>query len=698
VTIADLIIKIGVDTKGAEASITGFASKVGSGFRKALVPAAAIIGGAAIGAKKLVDAASDMNETVSKTGVVFGKSAPAVVKWGEGLAKSFGISKQAGLDAVSTFGTFGKSVGKTGDALVKFSEPLVQAAADLASFHNVPVDQALEDIRSGLSGEVEPLRKYGILLNDAALRQQALRMGLVKTTKNALSPQNKMLASQALILKKLGPAHGDFARTANSAANTERTQAAETANLTASLGSGLLPIYQALQGILLKATAVMTAHQGVVKAVAVAVIGLAAGVVLVNAAMAVYSAGAIVVSAATKLWAAAQWLLNAAMAGNPIVLVVAALVALGAALVIAYTHSETFRRIVTEAWAAIKAVAMEVLGWLMANVPAAWAAIQAISASIWNAIVGIVTAVWGRIRGVVMTALGAVKALVQADLQIVKGIIDVVMGLIHGDWSRVWNGIKEITGGILNGIVALIRGVMGTAAAAARALGQAILDGIIGILKTIAGKVTSALSALWGALKGMVGRALSAGAEIGRAIIDGIANGIRGALGNALGAIESAGGSILGKAKSFLHINSPSLLFAREIGGPIMEGIAKGMADNSGMMLGPFQDAKYAVDDWANTKGVDNFTGLGATMAAALHGGMAGGFKAAEGPIATAIGNSTFNNDGLDAPFANAIAKGGLSELGGGDVYLDGAKVGKVMRGSFYGVKRRTGGLAFEGS
>jgi hypothetical protein len=77
---------------------------------------------------------------------------------------------------------------------------------------------------------------------------------------------------------------------------------------------------------------------------------------------------------------------------------------------------------------------------------------------------------------------------------------------------------------------------------------------------------------------------------------------------------------------------------------------------------------------------------------------MAGGFKAAEGPIATAIGNSTFNNDGLDAPFANAIAKGGLSELGGGDVYLDGAKVGKVMRGSFYGVKRRTGGLAFEGS
>lgn len=694
-TIADLIIKIGVDTKAAEAELTGFAGSVHKGFRKALVPAAAAIGVAAIGAKKLIDAASDMNETVSKTKTVFGASSAGVIKWGDTLAKGFGISKQAGLDAASMFGTFGKAAGKTGPALANFSKPLVQAAADLASFHNVPVAQSLEDIRSGLAGEVEPLRKYGILLNDAALRQQALKMGLVDSTKNALSPQNKMLAAQALILKDLGPAQGDFARTSSSAANTARIQAAEVANLKANLGAGLLPAYQMLQGVLLTVTGVMASHQGVVKIVAAALLGLAIAIVAVNVAM--------------------------TLAASPIYLILIALAALAAGLVYAYQHCEAFRNIVNAAFQMIQQVAQVVIAWLVANVPAAWATIKADSVAVWNAIVAIVTEVWGRIRGVVMAALSAVKGLIQADLNIIKGIINVVMGLIHGDWSRVWEGIKQITSGVLQGIVALIRGVIGVAAAAAAALGKAILDGIVNMVKLVAARVVAALSSLWTELIGLAGRALRAGLAIGKAIIDGIAQGITGAIGGAISAIEGAGGSLLSHAKKFFHINSPSLLFAREIGSPIMEGIERGIADRlpyskgvlnvagselldaakGGMasdpsaLLSPFQDAKHAVDDWAGSKGVDNFTGVGAQMAGALRSGFVGGYSGNSGPLAVTGTMPKDPTAGVDPMLANAIRAGEFDNAS--DVYLDGHKVGKVMRSNFYGVKRRTGGLGFEG-
>jgi hypothetical protein len=209
--------------------------------------------GAAIGIKKLIDAGSDMNETVNKSNVIFGKSAKSVQEWSTTMAEAGGISEQAALDAASMFGTFGKAAGVGQKQLDKWSESLVQASSDLASFHNVDPTQALEDIRSGLAGEVEPLRKYGILLNDATLRQQALKMGLVSTTKDALSPQNKMLAAHALILKDLGPATGDFARTSEGLANQQRILKAELQNVVTELGTALLPIVVAVAKVAIPA-------------------------------------------------------------------------------------------------------------------------------------------------------------------------------------------------------------------------------------------------------------------------------------------------------------------------------------------------------------------------------------------------------------------------------------------------------------
>ena len=123
--------------------------------------------------------------------------------------------------------------------------------------------------------------------------------------------------------------------------------------LTVSIGEGLLPIIQALLPVLQSATNFMTEHTTAVKIAIVAIAALAAGILAANVALKAYEAAQIIVTAATKAWTAAQWLLDAALDANPISLLVLALAAVGAALVLAYTRSATFRGIVADALDAV---------------------------------------------------------------------------------------------------------------------------------------------------------------------------------------------------------------------------------------------------------------------------------------------------------------------------------------------------------
>lgn len=230
--------------------------------------------------KNAVSAASDLNETVSKTGQVFGSSSlPALEKFADGAAKSLGQSKQAALDAVSSFGVFGKSAGLAGSDLVGFSTQLTQLASDMASFSNTTPEDAVMALSAALRGESEPIRRYGVLLDDATLRNTALRMGLIQTTTQALTPQQKVLAAHAEIMRQTADAQGDFARTSTGLANSQRILAAEWQNTQAQLGQALLPAMTELVHLLsgglslVQATAqAFGAIPGPVKAAAAAVV------------------------------------------------------------------------------------------------------------------------------------------------------------------------------------------------------------------------------------------------------------------------------------------------------------------------------------------------------------------------------------------------------------------------------------------
>jgi len=193
---------------------------------------------------KAGQSASDLSESLNKTRVIFGEASKDVEDFAKGAADNLGLSQRAALDASSTFATFGKAAGLSGQDLTGFSEKLVTLSADFASFYNTSPEDAITAIGAALRGESEPIRRYGILLNDAVLKQEAMTLGIYDGN-GALSNQQKVLAAQAAIMKQSTDAQGDFARTSDGLANTQRRVTATIEDLKAEVGQAALPVIQA---------------------------------------------------------------------------------------------------------------------------------------------------------------------------------------------------------------------------------------------------------------------------------------------------------------------------------------------------------------------------------------------------------------------------------------------------------------------
>ncbi|MBT56590.1 MAG: hypothetical protein CMF72_24720 [Mameliella sp.] len=225
-----------VSRSGRGWSTFGRVAKVGAGVA---VGAAAA---AAAATYSLAAAASDLGETQQATNAIFGEQgAEALDRFAKRADTALGQSQQTALDAAGTFGTFGKAAGLAGGELVRFAKDNTRLATDLASFKNTSPEEAITAIGAAFRGESEPLRRYGVLLDDATLRQEALRLGLVKTTKDALTPQQKVLAAQSAIVKQTTDAQGDFARTSAGLANQQRILAASVENTKTKIGAVFLP-------------------------------------------------------------------------------------------------------------------------------------------------------------------------------------------------------------------------------------------------------------------------------------------------------------------------------------------------------------------------------------------------------------------------------------------------------------------------
>lgn len=192
-----------------------------------------------------VASASDLEESMNKVSVVFGETGDEITTWSENTATSMGISQQNALEAAGTFGNLFSAMEVGQQDTADMSTGLVQLASDLASFNNLDPTEVLEKLRSGMVGQSEPLRALGVNLTAAAVETKAFELGLADAN-GVLTEADLVTARYALIMEQTTLAQGDFARTSDGLANSTRINKAEFANLSAQLGTILIPLVNKL--------------------------------------------------------------------------------------------------------------------------------------------------------------------------------------------------------------------------------------------------------------------------------------------------------------------------------------------------------------------------------------------------------------------------------------------------------------------
>lgn len=518
--------------------------------------------------------ASDLSESTSKARVVFGEMFGAVDAWAKNAATNLGISRQEALEAAGTFGNLFRSMGIGLPVAEEMSTKVVGLASDLASFNNANPTEVLDALRAGLVGETEPLRRFGVNINQARLEAKALELGLWDG-ESALSSSAKAQAAYALIVEDTTLAQGDFARTSDGAANKQRTLVAKLKDTAAVIGQRLLPIGEKLLGWV---TGLFDGLDSVSPVLTDVVIGI--GIFAAALGPIIFLVGTLATALGFIL--------------SPAGLIVAAIVAIAVAAYFVYQNWETIwpaiQRIAGEVfewledhagflvdairgiirgvtyvvdhwdeiWGQIKETAGEVLDWLVANVgPVFDVAARAVEVAmdrisdVVDVAVAVISWVWenfgANIVSIITGIWDTIVGVVEGALDIIRGVLDIFIAVFSGDWGAAWDGIKAIVAGAWQIITSLIGGalnfVTNIISIGLGAIGQlfsfvwGLISGGVGAAwETIKSVVSSGIGAVVGFIAELPGKVLgfvfsllAAGASLGGAIIDGIKNGITGA-------------------------------------------------------------------------------------------------------------------------------------------------------------------------
>ena len=245
-----LIFDTKIDTSGFDKGVSGLkkdgqkaAASIGD-VTKGILGAGAI----KAGAKALVDfgkksimLASDIAEVQNVVDVTFGAGAAQINRFAKEASTGFGLTELQAKQFTGTIGAMVKSMGLSESEALDMSIEMTKLTGDMASFYNLDHQTAFEKIRSGLSGETEPLKQLGINMSVANLEAYRLSKG-IKTTYDKMSEAERVQLRYSYIMAQTSDAQGDFTRTQDGFANQVRILSNNIDTLAANIGSKLIPI------------------------------------------------------------------------------------------------------------------------------------------------------------------------------------------------------------------------------------------------------------------------------------------------------------------------------------------------------------------------------------------------------------------------------------------------------------------------
>jgi len=460
--------------------------------------------------------AMDAVESENLFEVAMGGVADDARKWSEETSKALGLNAYNVRNNMATYNAMLTSMGLATDESLEMSQGLTQLSYDMASFYNLNPEEAFNKLKSGISGEAEPLKALGILVNDTTVKTYAYTHGIAKQGEQ-LTEAQKVQARYGAIMEATKNAQGDLARTMDSPTNKIRAMKEQAQQIGIQFGQILIPI---LENLIATIKPLMDRFQGLSKEqqemiVKIALIAAAVGPVLLVVGKVISVVGTLTttfgaISGAMAAAGGASGAVGAAIAAitGPIGVAVAAVAGFIAIFVLLFRNNENFRNSVITIWNQVKAV----MAGVFVAIRALIAAFVQVASTIWNKygndIVAVITAAFNVISSVVTTALN-----------VIKGIIQVVTSLIKGDWQGVWEGIKNVTSSLWNGIQNIISGVLNLIRSLVSTQTNVIKDVISGAWNAI----KSATAAIWNGIKSAIETPINAARNTVKGAIDAIA-------------------------------------------------------------------------------------------------------------------------------------------------------------------------------
>ncbi len=451
-----------VETAGVTAG-NNMAKGVGTGFgakiKGYIAPLAVGFAGtfAAMGVANFfrdsTNAASDFGESANAIKVAFGDSAGAIAALGETASTRLGLSSIAFNDIATRFSGFaGTIAGKSGD-VAGVIDDLSTRGADFASVFNLNVNDALGIFQSGLAGETEPLRKFGIDLSAAAVQAFAVENGIAKAGKE-MTEQEKVQARYGLLMQATAKTQGDFANTSDGLANQQRILGAQMTELQITVGNLLLPVLTGLASF--ANTVLIPAFQGIFGFISENIPTILTFAGVLGTLLIAFNA----VRIATAAWSVVQGILNAVMAMNPLTLVAIAVAALIAGIVFLATKTTFFQdawkvmtKFVSDAWNTVTKffddTFKNIAGWFSGLWKGAEDTFKTFVGFIGRAVKGIADF----FKPVFEAIGGFFKSAVNGWLIILESFINFFIGGINGiidGLNTVLDGVSFVTGGAID--------------------------------------------------------------------------------------------------------------------------------------------------------------------------------------------------------------------------------------------------------
>ncbi len=352
--------KITANGAGVSSMLGGLASKV------------IALGSAYLGmnmVRKAIDYASDLTEVQNVVDVTFKNSASEVDAWAKTTLDAYGLNELSAKRYVGTMGAMLKSTGISGDAVVDMSEKIVGLAGDMASFYNLNAEDAFTKIRSGISGETEPLKQLGINMSVANLEAYALSQGITKAY-SKMSQAEQVQLRYNYLLQATADAQGDFARTSDSFANQLKLIKENWNSLTGELATYALPVLTAGLHELNNIISWVGQNLDIV----LPIVGAVAGAFLT------YSAVAFALKLPLMLATVQQWALNSAIFACPVFWIVAGFIALVAIIFASASAIAKFTGVANSGLGVIVG-AVYAVGAVFQNL---WMLIKTIAGYIWE--------------------------------------------------------------------------------------------------------------------------------------------------------------------------------------------------------------------------------------------------------------------------------------------------------------------------